>query len=113
MVTDYIIRAETMFTSLRAADEHISDGLQIAMVVKGLRDSYKPFVVHITQANDAVTFSEFKTKLRSYESTERYGRSDANDEGDNVMKTCRVTRTRGRGKRMNLADVKCYACGKK
>lgn len=32
-VTDYIIRAETIFTSLRRADEQISDGLQIAMVV--------------------------------------------------------------------------------
>ncbi|KAG7525770.1 myosin heavy fast skeletal muscle [Solea senegalensis] len=109
-VTDYIIRAETIFTSLRRADEHISDGLQIAMVVKELPDSYKPFVVHITQSNDIVTFSEFKTKLRSYESMEKYGKSDKN-----VMKTSGATRSRGRGRRrkMDLADVKCYACGKK
>ncbi|KAG7479129.1 Retrovirus-related Pol poly from transposon TNT 1-94 [Solea senegalensis] len=114
-VTDYIIRAETIFTSLRRADEHISDGLQIAMVVKGLPDSYKPFVVHITQSNDIVTFSEFKTKLRSYESTEKYGKSDENVENDNVMKTSGATRSRGRGRRrnMDLADVECYACGKK
>lgn len=114
-VTDYIIRAETIFTSLRRADEHIRDGLQIAMVVKGLPDSYKPFVVHITQTNDVVTFSEFKTKLRSYESTEKYRKSDANAEEDNVMKMSGTTRWRGRGrgKKMDLADVECYACGKK
>ncbi len=114
-VTDYIIRAETIFTSLRRADEHISDGLQIAMVVKGLPDSYKPFVVHITQTNDNITFSKFKTKLRSYESTEKYGKSDVNAEGDSVIKTSGTARTHGRGreKKKDLADVKCYTCGKK
>lgn len=114
-VTDYIIRAETIFTSLRRADENISDGLQIAMVVKGLPDSYKPFVVHITQTNDTVTFSEFKTKLRSYESTERYGRSDVSVEEDNVMKTIGGTRSRGRqrGKKVDMATIECYTCGKK
>ncbi|XP_060795255.1 uncharacterized protein LOC132897961 [Neoarius graeffei] len=100
--------------SLRKADEQISDGLQIAMVVKGLPESYKPFVVHITQTNDVVMFGEFKTKLRSYESTEKYGRSDVNVE-DKVMKTSRATkaRGRGRGKKMDLADVECYTCSKK
>lgn len=52
--------------SLRRADEHISDGLQIAMVVKRLPDSYKPCVMHIGQTNiekHIVTFGEFKTKL--------------------------------------------------
>ena len=110
-----LFEQETIFTSLRRADEHISDGLQIAMIVKGLPDSYKPFVVHITQTNYIVTFGEFKTKLRSYESTEKYGKSDVNVEEDNVMKTSGVMRSRGRGrgKKMNLADVECYTCGKK
>ena len=59
------------------------------MVVKGLPDSYKPFVVQITQTNDIVTFGAFKTKLQSYESTEKYGKSDVNVEEDNVMKVTR------------------------
>lgn len=111
-VTDYMIRAQTIFMSLSRADESISDGLQIAMVVKGLPDSYKPFVV---QKNDIVTFSEFKTKLRSYERTEKYGRSDMSVEGDNVMKASRATRSRvrRRGKRMDRADMKFYSCYKK
>lgn len=106
---------QTIFTSLRRADEHISDGLQIALVVKGLPDSYKPFVVHITQTNDTVKFGEFKTKLRSYESTEKYGKSDVNVEEDNMMKTSGTTRSRGRGrgKKMDLTDIECYTCGKK
>lgn len=106
---------QTIFTSLRRADEHISDGLQIALVVKGLPDSYKPFVVHITQTNDTVKFGEFKTKLRSYESTEKYGKSDVNVEEDNMMKTSGTTRSRGRGrgKKMDLTDIECYTCGKR
>lgn len=114
-ITDYIIRAETIFTSLRRADETISDGLQIAMVVKGLPDSYKPFVVHITQTDDAVTFGEFKIKLRSYESTEKYGKSDVSSGDDNVMKSSGVTRERGRGrgKKMDMSEVECYGCGRK
>ncbi|CAB1436340.1 unnamed protein product [Pleuronectes platessa] len=49
-----------------------------------------PFVGHITQTNDTVTFGEFKTKLRSYESTEKYGKSDVNVEDDNghMPRTC-------------------------
>ncbi|KAL4005186.1 hypothetical protein ACER0C_004899 [Sarotherodon galilaeus] len=65
--------------------------------------------------NDTVTFSEFKTKLRSYESTERYGRSDVSVEEDNVMKTIGGTRSRGRqrGKKVDMATIECYTCGKK
>ncbi|KAI4888112.1 hypothetical protein NFI96_008428, partial [Prochilodus magdalenae] len=112
-ITEYIIRAETIFTSLRRADEQISDGLMIAMVVKGLPESYKPFVVHVTQTNEVVTFGEFKSKLRSYESTEKYGRGDVTE--DNVMRTSGATkaRGRGRGKKVDLADMECYACGKR
>lgn len=102
-VTDYVIRAETIFTSLRRAEEIISDGLQIAMVVKGLPDSFNPFVVHVTQTNDRLMFGEFKTKLRSYESTEKYKTSDTNVDEDNVMRTSGETaRTRGRGREKKM-----------
>ena len=39
--TDYMIRAETAATALKSAEEVISDGLLIAMVLKGLPISYK------------------------------------------------------------------------
>ena len=94
-VTDYIIRTEKVVTSLRSAKEVISDGLIIAMILKGLPESYKPFVVHTTQSSQELTFTEFKSKLRSYEETEKF---DTKIKSDNVMK-------------VDVSSVTCYGCG--
>lgn len=105
-VTDYIIRAETAITALRNAEESLSDGLLIAMILKGLPDSFKPFAIHITQSDEDMTFTEFKTKLRSFESTERF-HTGAND--DNVMK---ASERRGR-ERPTDSNITCYNCNQK
>nr|XP_017211233.2 uncharacterized protein LOC108183933 [Danio rerio] len=94
-LTDYIIRAEKAVTSLRNAKEVISDGLIIAMILKGLPDSYKPFAIHTTQSSEELTFIQFKSKLRSYEETEKF---DDKPKSDNVMK-------------VHIASVTCYGCG--
>ena len=44
-ITDYIIRAEQASTSLNSAGEKISDNLVIAMLLKGLPESCKTFVI--------------------------------------------------------------------
>ena len=51
--TDYIIRAETAATAHKITEKVISDGLLIAMVLKGLPRNYKTFLtVVIQRAND-------------------------------------------------------------
>ncbi|XP_061748966.1 uncharacterized protein LOC133547165 [Nerophis ophidion] len=94
-ITDYIIRAEKIVTSLRNTKQVISDELSIAMVLRGLPEPYKPFVIHMTQSNDEVTFVEFKSKLRSYEETEKF---EHKPNSDNVMK-------------VDIASATCYGCG--
>ena len=67
-MTDYFIRAEKTVTSLRKAKEVISDGLIIAMILKGLPESYKPFAIHTTQSSEELTFIQFKV---NYEAMKR------------------------------------------
>ena len=70
-VTDYVIRTETAATALRNAGETVTDSLLIAMVLKGLPEEYKPFVVVVTQSDKEQKFSEFKLVLRSFVDSER------------------------------------------
>lgn len=112
-VTEYVIRAETTITALRNAGETLSDGLLVAMILKGLPESYGPFAVHVTQSDVNMSFAEFKTKLRSYEATEKMRTTESDD---NVMKArmqpvsaSRPTSDRG----AESADIVCYRCGLK
>lgn len=81
-VTDYVIRTETSITVLHNAGEVLSDGLLVAMILKGLPESFKQFSIFITQGDETLPFAEFKTKLRCYESTESMRTAAADD---NVM----------------------------
>ena len=78
-VTDYIIRTEATVTVLRNAEETLSDGLIIAMVLKGLPSTFNPFSINVTHSNKELTFSEFKMQLRSFEDTDEY-HQNLNDE---------------------------------
>ena len=82
-VTDHLIRAEKANAALRSAKESLSDGLIVAMILKGLPESFKPLVVHVTQSPTEVTFSQFKSHLRSFEETERLR---TKPKADQVMK---------------------------
>ena len=97
-VTDYVIRAEKTSTSLKSAGEVISDGLLVAMVLKGLPSSFKTFSTVISQKEKQVTFTEFKISLRSFEETERGQIGSSCNE--NVMHV------------KNDYKLKCFNCGK-
>ena len=70
-MADYILRAETAPNALRTAEEHVSDALLVAMVLKGLPDDYKAFVAVVTQSDTLRNFQKFKQVLRNFEETEK------------------------------------------
>ena len=78
-VTDYIIRAETAASQLRDAGENISDGLLVAMVLKGLPKDFHSFITVITQENE-MTFQTFKVRLRNFEDTVKMSENEPETE---------------------------------
>ena len=96
-VTDYVLRAERAATRLKSAKESVSDSLLIAMILKGLPESFKAFSTVITQNNES-NFQNFKISLRSNEENEKARLSHCETE-TNVMKVS--------DKKM----IKCYKCG--
>ena len=112
-VTDYIIRAEIAITALRNAGETLGDSLLVAMVLKGLPETFKPFAIHVAHTDDRITFAEFKTKLRSFEETEKMSTGESSD---NVMKTQtrpgrRPAKSSAQDSYKDDKDVICYKCG--
>ena len=105
--TDYIIRAETAATSLKAAGEVISDGLLVAMTLKGLPSNYKMFSTVVMQRETAITFSDFKVALRNHEENERCCNERNGGNTDGAM-----TATNGAHKPYKFAG-KCFKCGRK
>ncbi|XP_068723494.1 uncharacterized protein [Montipora capricornis] len=70
------------------------------MVLKGLPEEYKPFVVVVTQSDKEQKFSEFKVALRSFEDTER---TSVTPGSHSVMKT--------EYKKESQSEIVCYQCG--
>ena len=80
-VTDYVVRAEIITAALREADETISDGLLIAMILKGLPHTFLPFSVMVNDKAQ-LSFAEFKKALRNFEDNQNLNRTN---EKNNVM----------------------------
>ena len=105
--TDYIIRAETAATSLKAAGETISDGLLVAMALKGLPKSYQTFATVVMQKDTPMTFSEFKVALRNHEENERHCYKKDSSDGDGVMSATIANQ------KTSKFSGKCFKCGRK
>ena len=102
-----MIRAETAATLLKAAGEVISDGLLVAMTLKGLPTSYKTFATIVMQKETPMTFSEFKVALCNHEENERCCNIGDGRNMDGVMSATNGTNT------PNKFQGKCFKCGRK
>lgn len=105
-VTDYLIRAETAVTGLRSAKETITDNLIIAMILKGLPESYKSFIVVHTQMDKVKTLTEFKAALNTYANTESLR------DLEQATTALRVSQPKYATPYMSKKSVQCFACGK-
>ena len=70
------------------------------MVLKGLPEEYKLFVVVVTQSDTEQKFSEFKVTLGSFEDTER---TSVTTRSHSVIKTDY--------KQESQSEIVCYQCG--
>ena len=116
-VTDYIIRAENIAAALNGAGETISDGLLVAMVLKGLPDNFKPFTTVITQRENPLNFAEFKVALRNFEDQEKVHDSESDSSVLNVQ--TKWYKQNGNGVQKNYSGATggvkfqgtCHSCG--
>ena len=55
-LTEYVSKAERLSTNLKSCKETVSDSMLIAMVMRGLPESYSSFIVVITQSSKEYLF---------------------------------------------------------
>ena len=65
-LTEYVSKAERLSTNLKSCNETVSDSMLIAMVMRGLPESYSSFIVVITQSSKEYTFLEFKAAIHNF-----------------------------------------------
>ena len=108
-LTDYISRAEILASSLKNANETVSDSLLISMVLKGLPVSYNSFIVVITQSAKDYSFVKFKSAIRNFNENEKSRITTATlsnhvSNRDSVMKYTTL--------KSSKRVVQCYDCKK-
>ena len=107
-VTEYLLRGETTRARLDEAGEKVSDSLLIAMLLKGLPESFKSFsTVIIQQDVDKLNFEMFKNSLKNYDENER-ARVGVSQDQETVMKISSNNKAKPR---YSTAKLECYSCG--
>ena len=107
-VTDYLLRAETCKARLGEAEETVSDGLLVAMCIKGLPDSFAPFTT-VIQQKDGVDFVAFKIALKNYDENER-ARHEHYGGKDSVLKTSAAKNNDFKPSNTDMSKVICHFC---
>ena len=112
-ITDYIIRAENASSQLDLAEEKVSEGLLIAMVMKGLPKEFTPFTAVILQKDEKLTFQDFKVALRNFEdsnaATSAEGASSVLHLGDGTRQQQKYKSNRGE----EHFQGTCFTCQKR
>ena len=98
-ITDYLIRAENIFTDLKSTGETLSENLLTAMILKGLPTSYETFVVVQTQADSLKSLSELKSSLITFTNSK-------------MMRSSSSQETVMRASHTNRGPLQCFSCGK-
>ena len=106
-ITGYLIRAERASTGLRTAGETISDNLIIAMILKGLPEAYKSFVVVHTQLDKTKTLTEFKSALNTYTHTEAMRSGNQNS----VLAIKTPQHASNHHNNYSNSTQQCFSCG--
>ena len=101
--TSYLIRAEKAASALKNVGETVSDGLLVAMVLKGLPQEYQAFCTVMTQKRDELKFMDLKKSLKSHEESEKSRKDETRSCDNKFMKI----QTRPDPK----LTLKCYTCG--
>ena len=70
-MTDYLIRAETLSSSLEVAGEKISETLLVSIVLKVLPDSYEYFRTVHDFSKTPTPFSDFKKALKNFADSQK------------------------------------------
>ena len=84
-MTDYLMQAERLIMALKNAKETLSDGLVIAVILKGLPDSYLQTLCcpyYTKYKSNYICY--VKVQLKSFEETEKF---NCKQKTDQVMKT--------------------------
>ena len=105
-MTDYLIRAETLSSSLEVAGEKTSEKLLVSVVLKGLPDSYEYFKTVHDFSKTPTPFSDLKKALKNFADSQKL--KDCGN-SSNTKSEAALFVSRDNSKKFS---GKCFCCNK-